>query len=48
MIQKSLDAQPMEMSVMDDASEGREGYMRPSTPRAKGTPLEEAYKDEGV
>jgi tetratricopeptide (TPR) repeat protein len=47
MIQKNLEAQPIEMSVMDDDMEVGDGFSRPIRPRAKGTPLEEASRDDG-
>lgn len=47
MIQKSVEAQVVEMSVLDDSRMSGEGAIRPDTPRARGTPLEEAYRSEG-
>ncbi len=47
MIQKSVEAQNVEMSVLDDTVMSEGGFMRPATPRARGTPMEEAYRSEG-
>lgn len=46
LIQKSIDANDGEMSVKDEIPERGDGIMRPFTPRPRGTPLEEAYRDE--